>query len=175
VTEVAEIQADIDALKGFRDALIRYRYVQRDVAERGNQEIEKTRASLAAKAKRWQSNLQKRQADLDACLRAAAYAAGGAAPYARGGPPFARGGPVYGRGGYAPDCSRLASAVREAEERLKHIHDWQRKVEQEASAFRGTANRFRSLVENDVPRAERHLLAIINGLEAARGIQITRP
>jgi hypothetical protein len=164
---VAEIQADIDALKGFRDALVRYRYVQRDVAERGNKEIETTQASLAAKAKRWQSNLQRRRAELDACLRAAAYAAGGGAPYARGGAPHAR-------GGSGPDCSRLASAVREAEERLRHIHDWQRRVDQEANTFRGTANRFRNLIENDVPRAERHLLAVINGLEAARGIRLTR-
>ena len=170
---MADIHADIDALKGFRDALSRFRYVQRDVAERGNQEIEKTRASLAAKAKRWQSNLQERQAALDACLSAAARAASGP-PYARGGVPYPMAGPIYGRGGYAPNCSKLASAVKEAEERLKHIRDWQRKVDQEASAFRGAANRFSNLIENDVPRTERHLLAIINGLEAARGIQVTR-
>lgn len=167
---MAEIHADIDALKGFRDALIRFRYVQRDVAERGYKEIEKTQASLAAKAKRWESILQKRQAELDACLRAAAAAAGSGGRY--GGAPYGR--PVYGRGGGGPDCSRLASAVREAEERLKHIRGWERKVDQEASAFRGSANRFRNLIETDVPRAERHLLAIINGLEDARGIQVTR-
>jgi hypothetical protein len=162
---LAEIHADIDALKGFRDALTRFRLQQRDVIARGDQEIDKTRASLEAKAKRWQAELEKRKAALAACRRAAAAAAVGA----RGGPSG------YARGGYAPDCSGLARDVAEAQERLKHIRGWQRRVDQEAAAFRGAARRFRAQIENETPRAEAHLLAIVNGLEAARGIKVSRP
>ena len=61
------VHADIDALKGFHEALVRFRYAQRAVAERGDDEIEMTRASLAAKASHWQAQLEQRQADLDAC------------------------------------------------------------------------------------------------------------
>jgi hypothetical protein len=161
---LAEIHADIDALKGFRDALTRFRLEQRVVIARGDQEIEKTRASLEAKARRWRAELERRKAALAACRRAGAAAGGG--PYGWGGPPG------YARGGYAPDCSGLARDVAEAQERLKHIRIWQRKVDQEAAAFRGAARRFRAQIENETPRAEAHLLAIVNGLEAARGIKV---
>jgi hypothetical protein len=166
---VAEIEADIAALKEFRDALARFRLAQRVVIAHGDQEIGKTRASLEAKARRWQAELEQRRRALDACRRAAAAAAAQAAgPYGRGGPPgFVRGG-----GGYAPDCSGLARDVEEAQERLKRIRAWQRRVEDEAGAFRDMAKRFRNLVDYRVPDAERHLLAIASGLEAARGIQI---
>lgn len=165
---MAEIHADIDALKGFRDALIRFRLEQRDVIARGDQEIEKTRASLEAKARRWQAELERRKAALAACRRAAPAAAGGG-PYGRGGPPG------YACGGYAPDCSGLARDVAEAHEQLKHIRGWQRKVDREADAFRGAARRFRAQIENETARAEAHLLAIVNGLQATRGIKVSRP
>ena len=166
---MADIHADIDALRALRDGLIRFRQTQRDVSARGDQEIEKTRASLAAKASKWQATLDRRRADLAACQRAAAAAAAAAARGPYGLPGHGR--PGYGHSGYAPDCSKLARAVQEAQERLKHIKEWQRKIEQEAAAFRNSANRFRDLIEYQVPSAERHLLAIANGLESARGIQ----
>jgi len=150
---MADIHADIDALKGFHDALTRFRYAQRDIADRGDEEIEVTRASLEAKASRWQSRLEQRQAELDACRSRAAQAAAE---------------------GYWVDCSPYAWAVQEAEERLEHIRRWQQRVDEEASAFRATASRFRNLLETDVPRTEGHLLAIIKGLEAARRVQAPR-
>jgi hypothetical protein len=147
---VADIRADIGALKTFRDALARFRYTQRDVADRGDQEIEKTRASLEAKADRWRSRLDQRQADLQHCQQRAAAAAR--------------------EGGYV-DCSGFARAVQEAEDRLENIRRWQTRVEQEAGAFRSTASRFRNLIEVELPRTDAHLRAIINGLEAARQVQ----
>lgn len=149
-----DIHADIDALEEFRDALARYRYAQRQVADRGDYEIASTRASLEEKASRWRSLLAQREADLAACRHAAAAAAeaGGSAGGA--------------------DCSAEASAVREAEERLELIRRWQQRVEEQASTFHGAASRFRNLLEVDLPRTETHLLAIINGLEEARGIQV---
>ena len=65
MTGVADIHADIDALKEFRDALTEFRYAQREVAERGDHEIEATRASLEAKEGQWRSLLARREADLE--------------------------------------------------------------------------------------------------------------
>jgi hypothetical protein len=141
-----QIHADIDALKELRDALTRFRYAQLEVVERGDHEIEATRASLEAKAGLWGSLLARRQADFAACQLAAGA-------------------------GLPADCSAEASAVREAQERLDQIRRWQQRVDEEASTFRGTSGRFRDLLDRDVPRTENHLLAIITGLEAARGLQ----
>ena len=149
--DVAEqIHADIDALKELRDALTRFRHAQREVVERGDQEIEATRASLETKAGLWGSLLARRQADFAAC-QATVREAGA---------------------GRLADCSAEASAVREAQERLDQIRRWQQRVDEEASTFRGPSGRFRDLLDRDLPRTESHLLAIITGLEAARGLQV---
>lgn len=153
MTDVAEqIHADIDALKEFRDALTRFRHAQREVVERGDYEIEATRASLEAKAGHWRSLLARREADFAACQLAAAAEAATGRP---------------------ADCSAEASAVREAQERLDQIRRWQQRVEDKAGTFRGISGRFRDLLELDLPRTENHLLAIITGLETARGLQVT--
>ena len=55
------VHADIDALKRLHEALVRYRYAQRGVAERAGDEIEATRASLADKASRWAVRLEQDQ------------------------------------------------------------------------------------------------------------------
>jgi len=146
---VTTIHADIDALKGFHEALVRFRYAQRGVAERGGDEIEMTRASLAAKASRWQSRLEQCQAELEACR------AGG--------------------GEEAADCSAYARAVEQTGERLEHIRRWQQRVDAEASEFGGTASAYLDLLEVDLPRAESRLLAAITSLEAARGIPAGEP
>ena len=151
MTDVAEkIHADIDALKELRDALTRFRHAQREVVERGDQEIEATRVSLEAKAGLWGSLLARREADFAACQAMVREA----------------------EAGRPADCSAEASAVREAQERLDQIRRWQQRVDEEASTFRGTSGRFRDLLDRDLPRTESHLLAIITGLEAARGLQV---
>jgi hypothetical protein len=147
---VADIHADIDALRELADALARFRHAQREVVERGDHEIEATRASLEAKAGRWRSLLARRQADLAACQRAARDGASA-----------------------APDCSAEVRAVREAEERLDRIRRWQQRVDEEAGAFRSVAVRFRDLLDLDLPRTENHLRAVIGGLEASRRIQVS--
>jgi hypothetical protein len=77
-------------------------------------------------------------------------------------------------GGHA-ECSGEAAAVREAQEQLESIRRWQQQVEDGASAFLGPASRLRNLLDVDLTRTENHLLAIVNGLEAARGVQVARP
>ena len=138
----SRVHADVDALKGFRDALVRFRHVQRSVAERSGDEIEMTRTSLAAKASHWQARLEQSQAEFDAC-----------------------------RAGPGADCSGYARAVEQAREWLEHIRRWQQRIDEEASEFQGTASRFLDLLETDLPRTEEYLLAAIRSLEAARRVQ----
>jgi hypothetical protein len=168
---VTEIHADIEALKEFHEALVRFRYAQRDVAERGGDAIEMTRASLAAKASRGQARLEQCQADLDACR-----AGGGPSGGQGGGPSGVQGGGTSsGRGGgqeeAAPDCSAYVRAVEQATGQLEHIRRWQQRVDAEAGEFAGTAGGFLDLLETDLPRAESQLLAAIASLEAARRVQ----
>ena len=147
---MADINATSGAIQKFRDALTRYRWSQRDVANCGDAEIDKTRASLEKRAGGLRSILAQHQAALKDCQDRAAAAA---------------------REGVYVNCSRFARAVAEDEERLDTVRRWQHRVEQEATAFWIVSNRFRDLLETDLPRTEAHLLAITKGLEAARGIQ----
>jgi hypothetical protein len=143
---VTTVHADIGALKGLHEALVRFRYTQREVAERGGDEIELTRASLAAKASHWQARLEQDRAELEAC-----QASGGEEG--------------------APDWSAYARAVEQTGERLEHIRRWQQRVEVAADEFRGTAGGFADLLDSGLPRAETQLLALITTLEAARRVQ----
>jgi hypothetical protein len=142
---VTKIHADIGALKGFLEALIRFRYAQREVAERADDAIEMTRVSLADKASRWQARLEQDRAALEACRATAAE--------------------------FGADCSAYARAVEQAGERLEQVRRWQQRVDQDASEFRGTASGFRDLLEVGVPRAEAQLRSSIASLEAARRLQ----
>jgi len=150
---VTGIHADIDALKGLHAALVRYRHAQREVAARGADRIRAARASLEEKASRWQAQLAACQAEFGACQDRAAQAAEDE----------------------TVDCSGYARAVEQSGERLEHIRRWQQRIDAEASEFQGTASRFLDLLENDLPRAEQHLLALIASLEAARRVQAPTP
>jgi len=146
---VSSVDADIDALKRLREALTRFRYAQQQVTDRVGSEIETARASLAEKASRCRGELQQRQAELDACRDRAANTTGEES---------------------LVDCSGYVRAVAETQQRLEHVQLWQQRVDEEAGAFRGTADGFRALLETDLPRSEAHLAAAIASLEAARGL-----
>ena len=143
------VHADIDALRGLHEALVRYRHAQREVAGRGDDQIKVARAALEAKASRWRSQLELCQTEFGACQDRAAKATEDD----------------------TVDCSGYARAVEESLERLEHIRRWQQRVDQEASEFAGPASRFLDLLENDLPRTEEYLLAAIRSLEAARRVQ----
>jgi hypothetical protein len=147
------IHADIDALKGLHGALVRYRHAQRDVAARGEDQLRVTRASLEAKAGRCRAQLELSQAELGACQDRAARAA------------------TDDTADGTVDCSGYAQAVEQSAERLEHIRRWQQRIDAEASEFQGIAGRFADLLENELPRLEEHLAAIIASLEAARRVQ----
>jgi hypothetical protein len=150
---VTEIYADIEALKGLRETLARFRYDQRDARYRGEGEIEVTRGELEARASSALAWLERCRVELDAC-REASGASG-----------------ASGASASSDDCSGCERAVAEAQERLEHVRRWQQRVEQEAGVFYGAAMRFRDLLENDLPQTEDRLLDMITSLEAARRVQ----
>jgi hypothetical protein len=143
---VTAIHADLDALAELRAALTRFRYAQREVADRGADAIEATRASLEVKARRWRAQREQAEAELAACRD-------------QSGPDD----PV--------DCSGYARAAAEAGERLEHIRRWQQRIDQQAIEFRAAAGRFAGLLETDLPRAEEQLATVIARLKAARRVQ----
>ena len=144
---MTKIHADIEALRGLRETLARFRYDQRDARYRGEGEIEVTRGELEARASSALAWLERCRVELDACREASASSAS------------------------SDDCSGYERAAAEAQERLEHVRRWQQRVEQEASVFYGAAMRFRDLLENDLPRTEEQLLDMITSLEAARRVQ----
>jgi hypothetical protein len=146
---VAAVHADIDALKGLHDALVRYRHAQRDVAARASDQLRATRATLEAKASGLHAQLEMCQAEYSGCQQRAAQADPDE--------------PV--------DCSGYARAVAQNAERLEQLQLWRQRVEAEASEFSGIAGRFDALLADDLPRMEEHLAAIIARLEAARRVQ----
>ena len=111
-----------------------------------------TRASLEARASRCRTQLELSQAELGACQDRAA----------RAGADDTAGGTV--------DRSGYARPVEQCGERLEAIRRWQQRIDAEASELGGIADRFGDLLENELPRMEEHLVAIIVSLEAARRV-----
>jgi hypothetical protein len=138
----------------------------REVADRGDDQVEMARASLEARAGHYRSRLEQCQAELDACRSMGDGGYGRSEGYGRS---DGYAGPADG---YRADCSGYARAVAEAAERLERIRSWQQRIDQEASEFLGTAGRFRDLLETDLPRTEEHLLAVIASLQAARRVPV---
>ncbi len=135
---MSRVNADIDALRDFHAALVRFRYAQQGAADRDGDRIEAARAALAEKADRWRAVLGRRRAEYEECRRR------------------------------DDDCTRLAQAVTEAEERVEHIRQWQLRVDEEAVVFYDVRARFRDLLDTGLPRTESHLMTLIARLEAAR-------
>jgi hypothetical protein len=147
---VTGIHADIDALKGLHGALARYRHAQRDVAARGEDQVKAVRASLEAKASQLRAQLEQCQAEYAGCRERAAQADPEDIPV---------------------DCSGYGRAVEQNAGRLEQIQLWQQRVEAEMSEFSGIARRYDALLQDDLPRMEEHLAAIIASLERARRLQ----
>lgn len=147
---MAAVHADIDALKGLHDALVRYRHAQRDMAARAADQVRATRAALEAKASGLRAQLEMCQAEYAGCRERAAQADPEDLPV---------------------DCSGYARAVAQNAERLEQLQLWRQRVEAEASEFSGIAGRFDALLADDLPRLEEHLVAIIGSLERARRLQ----
>jgi hypothetical protein len=152
--------------------MTRFRQVMREVAERGDDQIEITRASLEARAGLLRARLEQCQAELDACRARAAEGSYGSSGSSGASRSDRHGyGESYDSGAeYRVDCSGYVQAVAEVTERLEHVRRWQQQIDQEASEFRGVSGRFRDLLETDLPRTEGHLVALIGSLQAARRV-----
>lgn len=144
---MAGIHADIEALRGLHEALVRYRLAQREVAERGSGQVRAARASLEEKASRWQARLEQSRAQFGDCQERASV-------------------------DDTVECAGYARAVEQSAERLEQIRRWQQRIDQEAGEFQAAAGRFLELLETGLPRTEQHLLALIASLEAARRVQV---
>jgi hypothetical protein len=147
---VTGIHADIDALKGLHGALARYRHAQREVAARGQDQVRVTRAALAEKASQLRAQAEMAQAEYAGCRERAAAADPDDLPV---------------------DCSGYARAVEQAGQRLEEIQLWQQRIDAAASEFSGVAGRFAGLLDEELPRMEEHLTAVIARLEAARRVR----
>jgi hypothetical protein len=156
---VTKIHADIEALKGLRETLARFRYDQRDARYRGEGEIEVTRGELEARASSALAWLERCRVELDACREASASSGDSGASASSA------------SSASSDDCLGYERAVAEAQERLERVRRWQQRVEQAASVFYGAAMGFRDLLENDLPQTEEQLLDMITSLEAARRVQ----
>jgi hypothetical protein len=156
---VTKIHADIEALRGLRETLARFRYDQRDARYRGEGEIEVTRGELEARASSALAWLERCRVELDACREASASSGDSGASASSA------------SSASSDDCLGYERAVAEAQERLERVRRWQQRVEQAASVFYGAAMGFRDLLENDLPRTEEQLLDMITSLEAARRVQ----
>ena len=147
---MAAVHADIDALKGLHDALVRYRHAQREVAARGEDQVRSARSSLEERASRLRAQLELSQAEYAGCRERAAQAGPDDLPV---------------------DCSGYARAVGQVSERLEQVQLWQQRIDAAAGEFAGVAGRFASLLDGDLPRMEEQLAALISRLEAARRLQ----
>lgn len=151
---MTRVDADIEAMVGLHQALVRYRHAQREVAASAQDRVRAARASLEAAAARWQARLELSQAELSACRDRAA---------------------ADGHADGSADCSGYARAAAQSSERLEQIRLWQQRVEQQASEFQAAASRFGGLLETGLPEAEEHLAAVIARLEAVRGVRAPGP
>lgn len=147
---MAAVHADIDALQGLHAALARYRHAQREVAAQGADRIRLTQASLEEKSAQLRAQFEMAQAEYAGCRERAAAADPDDLPV---------------------DCSGYARAVEQVTGRLEQIQLWQQRVAAEASEFSGVAGRFSGLLDEDLPRMEEQLAALIARLEAARRVQ----
>lgn len=148
---MARVQADVEALKALRQALLTYAGRQSDALQSAEGEISYTMQLLDEAEQRSRRQVEHRQAALQSCLAEAAHAASQ---------------------GYAADCSACEYALREAEEHLTRIVQWQARVQEAVAAYRAAAQRLMGALENDLPRATAYLTDRITALEAYHATQV---
>lgn len=148
---MTRVHADIDSIKELRSALRVFAGRQSDALDAAEAEIDRTESLLEAAAQEARYAIARRQAALEACYQEAAEAA------------------FYG--GWV-DCSPLAHALAEAEERLARVREWQRRVQRAASGYRSAARRLEGTLSDDLPGATSFLANRIVALEAYHAAQV---
>lgn len=140
------VNADIEALKSLREALVDFINRQKEALEAAKREIDITIGMLSEAEHHWYHQIGERQRALEQCRMRAAHAAA--------------------QGQHSVDCSSYAHALHEAEERLKYVRQWQRRVDEAAAAYHRTKYHTVSLLERDMSQARSFLDHRIQALEA---------
>jgi len=148
---MSRVQADIEALKALREALLTFANRQMSALESAESEIARTESMLDQAEQHWRYEVERRSQALQACLREAAYAA---------------------QQGYCVDCSGYEYALQEAEENLTRVVQWQARVQQAVSQYHSASHRLESALQNDLPRATAYLADRITALEAYYAVSV---
>jgi len=142
---MSRVFADVEALKALRAALPDFARRQYEAMEQAEAEIARTQDRLAAAEQEARYEVERARAALEACLYQALLAAQ--------------------QGGYV-DCSGYEYALRQAEERLVRILEWQNRVRQEAENFRAAARAYQDALAQRIANATAYLDRRITALEA---------
>ena len=142
---MTRIEADVDALKALRAALLRFGGRQTEALEAAAEEIQGTERLLEMAARHWAYQMDVRQERLHSCLREAAYAAAE---------------------GYRVDCSAQEAALLDAERHLARVIESQNRVREVVARYTVAAHRVSTSLGHDLPRATEYLAGRITALEA---------
>ncbi|MDZ7379134.1 MAG: hypothetical protein ONB06_07270 [candidate division KSB1 bacterium] len=148
---MSRVQADIEALKALRQALLTFASRQSDVLQSAESEIARTEAMLREAEQYWRRQVERCRVELEACIYRAMLAA---------------------QQGYSVDCSAYEYALQRAEEQLTRVIQWQARVQEAVAQYRTAAQRFASMLQNDLPRATSFLADRIAALEAYYASQV---
>lgn len=142
---MTRVYADVEALKTLRAALPDFARRQYEAIEQAEAEIARTQQRLETAEQEARYEVEQASAALQACYYQAMLAA-------------QQGGSV--------DCSGYEYALRQAEERLIRILEWQNRVRQEAEAFRAVARAYQDHLADAIAQATAYLDRRITALEA---------
>ncbi len=142
---MTQVNAEVEALRALRQALPDFARRQYEAMEQAEQEIARTLQRLKSAEWRAREEVEYARAALEGCFIQAMLAA-------------QQGGSV--------DCSYYEHALRQAEEHLRRILEWQNRVQQEAEAFFAFARAYRDSLANQIAGATAFLDRRITALEA---------
>jgi len=142
---MTRVDAEVEALKALRGALPDFARRQYEAMEMAEQEIVRTQQLLEEAEARARQQVEAARAALEACYYQALLAA-------------QQGGSV--------DCSYYEYALRQAEEHLARILEWQNRVRQEAEVYRAAAHAYQDILASRLPQATGYLDRRITALEA---------
>ncbi len=142
---MTRVDADVEALRALRGALPDFARRQFEAIEVAEQEIARTQQLLEEAEAHARLRVEEARAALEACFFQAMLAA---------------------QQGESVDCSYYEYALRQAEERLVRILEWQHRVRQEAESFRAVARAHQDALAGLLPQATAYLDRRITALEA---------
>ena len=142
---MTRVDTEVEALKALRGALPDFARRQYEAIEMAEQEIFRTQQLLEEAEARARLRVEEARSALEACFFQAMLAA---------------------QRGESVDCSSYEYALRQAEEHLVRILEWQNRVRQEAEAFRAVAHTYRDMLASLLPQATGYLDRRITALEA---------